>query len=106
MEEMLTEEKRLHKKLHVLQDEEKASQEAVERAMGYIHQDGKKISGGMKTNDMMEVEAGHEHLEFGQEKQNEGKKNKRLLTLVRKEGKFRVNYSKSAKVKGKSLLSK
>ena len=42
--------------------------------MGYVHQGGKKISGGMKTNDLMKVEVGHKLLEFGQEKQNETKK--------------------------------
>ena len=68
-----------------------------------IVSNGKKISGGKKTNDMMEVEAVHKLLEFGQEKQNEAKK---CVTLVRKESKFRVNSSKSAEVKGKSLLSK
>ena len=58
----------------------------------------------MKTNDMMEVEAGHKLVEFDQEKQNEAIKG--CVTLVGKESKFRVNYSKSAKVKGKSFLSK
>ena len=41
--------------------------------MGYVHQAGKKISDGMKTNDMMEVETGDKLLECGKEKQNEAK---------------------------------
>ena len=47
------------KNLQIFREEEKAAQEAMERAMGYVHQGGKKISGWMKTNDMREVEAGH-----------------------------------------------
>ena len=46
----------------------------MERAVGDVNQEGRKISGGMKTNEMMEVEAGHKLLEFGQEKQNEARK--------------------------------
>ena len=46
----------------------------MERGLGYVHHDGKKISGRMKTNDMVEVEVGHKLLEFGQEKHNEAKK--------------------------------
>ena len=49
-------------------DDKKAAQEAVEQVMGYVHQGGKKNSGVMKTNDMMEVNVGHKLLEFGQEK--------------------------------------
>ena len=58
----------------------------------------------LKTNDMMEVEVGHKLMEFGQENKNEAEKG--CVTLVRKGSKFRVNYLKSAKVKGKSWLSK
>ena len=47
------------KKLQALKDEENAAQEAMERSTGYIHQGGKKISGRMKTNDMVEMEAGY-----------------------------------------------
>ena len=60
-----TDEKSLHEKLQVLKDEEKAAQESIERAMDYVHEGGKKISGWMKTNDMMQVEAEHKLLEFG-----------------------------------------
>ena len=72
--EMLTEEKKLQKKLKVLKDEEKAAQKPMERPMGYVHQGCKKISGGMKTNDMVKAEAGHKFLEFGQDMLNEAKK--------------------------------
>ena len=74
----------------------------MERAMGYVTQGSKRIGGGMKNNDMMEVEAGHKRLEFGQERQNEAKKR----VCDTSEGKFIVNYSKSTKVKDKSLLCK
>ena len=71
LEEMQTEEKRLHKKFQILKDEEKTAQETVERPMDNVYQGSKKISGWVKTNDKIEVEAGHKSLEFGQEKQNE-----------------------------------
>ena len=80
------------------------AQETMEGAMAYVHKVSKKISSGMKTNDLMEVEAGHKLLEFGQEKQNEEKRGG--VRLVRKESKFIVNFSKSVKVKGKIFLSK
>ena len=91
LEEMQTAEKRLHEKLQVLKDEERAAHETMERALGYVHQGGKESSVWMKTDDIMEEEAGHRLLEFGQEKQNEAKKG--CVTLVRKESKLRVNYS-------------
>ena len=49
LEEMQTEEKKLHEKVLVFWDEEKTAEEAMERAMSYVHQGGKKISVGMKT---------------------------------------------------------
>ena len=43
LREMQTEEKRLHKKLQVLKDEEKVAQEATERAMDYVHNVVRKL---------------------------------------------------------------
>ena len=40
---MQTEEKRLHEKLKVLKDKEKAAPVTIERAMWYVHQGGKKL---------------------------------------------------------------
>ena len=42
LEDLQTEVKRLHGKLQGLKDEEKAALEAIERAMGYVRQGGKK----------------------------------------------------------------
>ena len=55
-------------------DEEKATQEAIARAMDYVYKGGKKLGSGMKANDMIEPEAGQKLLEYGQEKQKKAKK--------------------------------
>ena len=46
----------------------------MERAVGYVYKGGKKISGEMKTNDRIEIKAGHELLDIIWEMYNEARK--------------------------------
>ena len=67
-------EKRLNERLQRLKDEEKAVCYDMNRAMSYIDEGGKKISAGLKDNNLMEVEAGYKLDEFGKEKENDARK--------------------------------
>ena len=74
LEEIKAEEKNLHDRLKQLKEEDRKAKEAMDRAMGYIDEGGKKISEGLKSHNMMEVEAGQKLIEFGREKQMDAKK--------------------------------
>ena len=66
-EEIKAEEKNLHEILKQLKEEDRKAKEAMDRAMGYIDEGGKKISDGLKSHNMMEVEVGQKLIEFGRE---------------------------------------
>ena len=91
LEEIKAEEKNLHEILKQLKEEDRKEREAMDRAMGYIDEGGKKISEGLKSHNMMEVEVGQKLIEFGREKQMEAKKR---LKHQRKETELRLNFSK------------
>ena len=46
----------------------------MDKAMDYIDERGKNISDGLKSHNIIEVEAGEKLIEFGREKQMEAKK--------------------------------
>ena len=68
---MKQEEKRLHDRLVQLTSGHGAAKEAMQRAIGYVEEDGEKIKNALKVADMMEVKAGYKLVEFGKEKQTE-----------------------------------
>ena len=74
LEEIKAEEKNLNDRLKQLKEEDRKAKEAMDRAMGCIDEGGKKISEGLKSHNMMEVEAGQKLIEFGREKQMDAKK--------------------------------
>ena len=51
--------------------------------MSYIEEGGQKINNGLKANDMMEVQAGNELIEFGRQQQCEANKKQSDISMER-----------------------
>ena len=100
LEEIKAEEKNLHEILKQLKEEDRKAREAMDRAMGYIDEGGMKISEGLKSHNIMEVEVGQKLIEFRKEKQMEAKKrlNETSEERDRIEAElFKINDSKKLK---------